>query len=276
MKRLVQLLRTQKAQIREARQARTGKATPTVLDIAPQVADAEADAAQLSKRAKQVTDGGARAAILGANDGLVTNLCLILGLAGANSSVDAVRLAGFASLIAGAFSMAAGEWVSVRSQAELTEGVVAELRRLIARNPALVLNRLAAVLVEDGFDPGLAKKAATELTLDEAQFMAFTSKTVFGIDTTTIGSPVTAAVSSFLLFSVGAILPLAPWFFTQGNTAVGVSIAITAVTSFLIGFVVSRLAGNSAWRGGMRQLTIVVFAAIVTYGVGKLFGTTVA
>lgn len=273
MSRLLRLVAARKGPIREAR---AGKATPTVLNIAPRVADPEADAAELTKRAKQVTDGGARAAILGANDGLVTNLCLILGLAGASSSVAAVRLAGLASLIAGAFSMAAGEWVSVRSQAELTEGVVAELRRLITRNPALVLNGLAAKLVDDGFDPGLAKKAATELTLDEAQFMAFASKTVFGIDTKAVGSPVTAAVSSFLLFSVGAILPLAPWFFTEGNTAVGASIAITAVTSFLIGFVVSRLAGNSAWRGGMRQLTIVVFAAVVTYGVGKLFGTTVA
>jgi hypothetical protein len=108
---------------------------PTHIPIERDVRDAAADTADLRRKADQVARGGTRAAVLGANDGLVTNLCLILAVAGASASQSSVRLAGFASLIAGAFSMAAGEWVSVRSQKELAVGLLSELRRLIARNP---------------------------------------------------------------------------------------------------------------------------------------------
>ncbi|MDP9075214.1 MAG: VIT1/CCC1 transporter family protein, partial [Actinomycetota bacterium] len=116
---------------------------PTQIPIEPRVADAASDADELAGRVAQVAKGGARAAVLGVNDGLVTNVCLILAVAGANASRTNVRLAGFASLVAGAFSMAAGEWVSVRSQVELLSGLVDELRRMVSRNPALVLNELA-------------------------------------------------------------------------------------------------------------------------------------
>ena len=262
--------------LRSCSVAEPGRVRPTRIPIDPRVEDAAADTAALRRKADQVSRGAARAAVLGANDGLVTNLCLILAIAGANASASAVRLAGFASLVAGAFSMAAGEWVSVGSHAELTSGLLGELRRLIARNPKLVLDELTTQLVADGFATETAKQASTELPLDEDRFLNFTAKTVFGVNPDELGSPVTAATSSFALFSLGALFPLAPWFFTSGAAAVAASILLTAVASLAIGGLVSRSSGNSASRGALRQLAIVVFASAITFGIGKAFGTAIA
>ncbi len=212
----------------------------------------------LRRKADQVQRGGARAAVLGVNDGLVTNLCLILGIAGASASASSVRLAGFASLIAGAFSMAAGEWVSVRSQAQMAAGLVGELKRLISRNPRLVMDELTNQLIEDGFGADTARKASAELPLDEERFLNFTSRTIFGVNPDELGSPLIAASSSLALFSVGALVPLLPWFFAHGNAAVALSVLLTAIASLLVGGLVSWTAGNSAVRGGARQLLIVV------------------
>lgn len=248
---------------------------PTQIPIERGVQDGAADAASLRRKADQVTRGGARAGVLGVNDGLVTNLCLILAIAGANAAPSSVRLAGFASLIAGAFSMAAGEWVSVRSQAELSGGLLTELRWLIGRNPRLILDQLVDELIEDGFARDTAKKASTELPLDEDKFLSFTARTVFGVHPGVLGSPVTAAVSSLALFSVGALIPLAPWFVTEGTAAVVVSVVLTAIASLFVGGLVSWWSGNSPTRGGGRQLAIVVLASGVTYGIGSLFGTAI-
>jgi vacuolar iron transporter family protein len=249
---------------------------PTIIPIDATVRDATADTAALRRKADQVSRGAVRAAVLGANDGLVTNLCLILAVAGANATPSAVRLAGFASLIAGAFSMAAGEWVSVTSHAELAAGLLDELRRLIARNPKLVLDELTTQLVDDGFASDTARQASTELPLDEQRFLNFTAKTVFGVNPDELGSPITAATSSLALFSLGALIPLAPWFVTEGAAAVAASVALTALASLIIGSLVSKSSGNSAPRGAMRQLAIVVVASAVTFGIGKLFGTAIA
>ena len=249
---------------------------PTTIPIDPSVRDAAADTAALRRRADQVSRGAARAAVLGANDGLVTTLCLILAVAGAGSTPSAVRVAGFASLVAGAFSMAAGEWVSVSSHKDLAGGLLGELRRLIARNPKLVLDELTAQLVDDGLAVETAMQASTELPLDEDRFLSFTARAVFGVNPDELGSPVTAATSSFALFAVGALIPLAPWFFTSGAAAVGTSIVLTALAGLLIGGLVSRSSGNSAVLGAVRQLAIVVFASAITYGIGALFGTTIA
>jgi len=249
---------------------------PTVIPIDPVVLDPAADTNALRRKAEQVSRGGVRAAVLGANDGLVTNLCLILAVAGADAAPSAVRLAGFASLIAGAFSMAAGEWVSVQSHRELAVGLLTELRRLVARNPKLVLGQLTDELVEAGFAEDTAMQASTELPLDEDCFLNFTARTVFGFNADDLGSPVVAATSSFVLFGIGALIPLFPWFFTSGAAAVGVSVGLTAVASLSIGGLVSRSSGNSTVAGATRQLAIVVFASAVTYGIGALFGTAIS
>jgi vacuolar iron transporter family protein len=244
--------------------------------IEPHPADRAADAAELRDRVTAVSRGAARAAVLGVNDGLVTNVCLILAVAGASASAGSVRLAGFASLIAGAFSMAAGEWVSVRSQVELYEGVLAELRALVQRNPGLVLNELSAKLTDAGFSTETARLAATELPLDEARFFHFTAQTVFGVNPDELGSPTVAALSSLALFSLGAAVPLAPWLFAAGTAATAASVTATGLVSMMVGAWVSRSAGRSPLAGAVRQLAIVVAAAAVTYGIGALFGTAVA
>ena len=143
---------------------------PYVDRIEARVVDQGRDAAELQSRVDAVARGGARAAVLGVNDGLVTNVCLILAVAGADADAGAVRVAGFASLIAGAFSMAAGEWVSVRSQVELFEGILAELRALVSRNPKLVLDELVSRLEDAGLGRETAQRASTELPLDEDRF----------------------------------------------------------------------------------------------------------
>ena len=259
-----------------APRAGTRPPRPTRIPIAPRVEDARADTEALQRKADQVTRGGARAAVLGVNDGLVSNLCLILGLAGASASQGAVRLAGVAALVAGAFSMAAGEWVSVRAQVELYTGVLGELRRLVGRNPHLVLSRLADKLEEAGMDTRTAQQASTEMPLDEDRFFAFCARTLFGVNTEELGSPMTAAVSSFVLFSVGAAVPLAPWFFIDGGAAVAWSIGLTAVITLVVGATVSWLSSAPVVRGASRQLAIVALASAVTFGVGKVFGTSVS
>jgi VIT1/CCC1 family predicted Fe2+/Mn2+ transporter len=249
---------------------------PTHIPIDPTVRDANADTEALRRKAQQVARGGARAAVLGANDGLVTNLCLILAVAGANAAPSSVRLAGFASLVAGAFSMAAGEWVSVSSHRELAVGLLDELRRLIARNPKLVLGELTTQLVTDGFADDTAAQASTELPLDEDRFLSFTARIMFGVNPNELGSPLTAATNSLALFAIGALIPLAPWFFTSGGAAVGISIFLTAAASLFIGALVSRSSGNSSFAGATRQLMIVALASAITYGIGALFGTAIA
>lgn len=249
---------------------------PLTETIDAEVVDGAADAAELKARTETVSRGAARAAVLGVNDGLVTNLSLIIAMAGASANQSAVRLAGFASLIAGAFSMAAGEWVSVRSQVELYQGILAELRSLVRRNPRLVLEQLATKMEDAGFGTDTARRAASELPLDEGRFFDFAARTLFGLDPEELGSPRVAAVSSLALFAAGALVPLAPWFFASGAVAVSLSIVLTAVASVAVGSWISSTSGNGLVRGGARQLGIVVVTAAVTWAIGKAFGTAVA
>lgn len=259
-----------------SRPDRRAKRLPYTARSAPRPVDAAADTTALRERAAAVNRGAARAAVLGVNDGLVTNVCLILAVAGASATAADVRLAGLASLIAGAFSMAAGEWISVRSQVELYDGVVGELRRLTERNPGLVVAELTDRLVDQGFAHDTAGRVATELPLDEEHFVEFSARTMFGVDPGELGSAWVAAGSSLGLFAAGAIVPLAPWFWIDGDSAIAWSFALTVVASMIVGVWVARSADRPAWIGGLRQLGIVVAASAVTYGIGSLFGTTVA
>jgi VIT1/CCC1 family predicted Fe2+/Mn2+ transporter len=237
--------------------------------------DPDGDAARLQERVTTVTRGAARAAVLGVNDGLVTTVCLVLAVAGASSGVNEVRIAGLASLIAGAFSMAAGEWISVRSQVELFDGIVGELDRLARRNPGLLLDALTSKLEDSGLATDTAQRVATELPLEGERFVEFTARTVFGFDPGEVGSPMVAAVSSFGLFTAGAIVPLVPWFITSGTPAIVASVAATAVASLAVGGWVSKTSDRPIAQGASRQLLIVLVASAVTYGIGTLFGTAI-
>ncbi len=252
--------------------------TPYTSKASARPTDAAGDAAELHRRVANVSRGAARAAVLGVNDGLVTNLCLILTVAGASASSDvsAVRLAGLASLIAGAFSMAAGEWVSVRSQVELYEGIVGELRRLSERNPRLLLEAMVSKLEDSGLATDTAQRVSTELPLDGDKFIGFSARTVFGFDTDELGSPRVAALSSLGLFAIGATVPLVPWFITSGTPAVIASAVATGAASLVVGGWVSRSSDRPIARGAARQLAIVIAASVVTYAIGKMFGTAVS
>lgn len=236
----------------------------------------ERDSKILAARAAQVQRGGARAAVLGVNDGLVSTLCIILGVAAAGGDQSAVLLAGFAGLIAGSISMAAGEWISVTAQVELFEGVLADLKKMIRKDKVLLEETLVDHLVEDGYETKTAKAATKELAADKGRFFETFAERVIGVNPDELGSPWVAAVSSFALFTVGALAPLAPWFFIGGNTGMIWSIVLTAIGGLIAGGYVANSSGKSLAYGAVRQFLIVLFASVVTYGVGHLFGTVIA
>ena len=251
-------------------------AVPARVGPQPEADDAYADAMALEGRITQVVRGAARAGVLGVNDGLVSNVCLILAVAGADASRSSVRLAGFASLIAGALSMAAGEWISVRSQVELFEGILGRLRTLVERSPELILDQLTERLESAGIARDTAQRASTELPLDEPRFLRFCANTLFGLNPDELGSPMTAALTSLCYFAAGALVPLIPWFVTEGTSAKLGSVVLTAAASLVVGGVVGRSSDRAPVPAAVRQLAIVVGASAVTYMIGKLFGTAVS
>jgi VIT1/CCC1 family predicted Fe2+/Mn2+ transporter len=233
------------------------------------------DAAILEKRAAEVQRGGARAAVLGVNDGLVSTLCIVLAVAAAGAAPDAVLLAGFAGLIAGAFSMAAGEWISVKSQVELFQGILTDLKAMMVHDKPLLTENLETSLAGSGYDAKTAQLASVDMSRQEDKFIDVYATQVIGMNPDELGSPWIAAGSSFVLFTFGAFAPLAPWLFTNGMFAVFLSIIFTGIGGLVVGAYVAYSSGKSMSYGALRQLGIIVFAAVVTYGVGYLFGVAV-
>ncbi|MFZ1458444.1 MAG: VIT1/CCC1 transporter family protein [Candidatus Saccharimonadales bacterium] len=231
------------------------------------------DSEILARRAAQVQGGAARAAVLGINDGLVSTVCLILGVAAASEGAQhPVLIAGFAGLIAGAFSMAAGEWISVKSQVELFEGILGDLKKLVKNDIALLRETLESKLVASGMSPKAAQTAAHDMAKKDTHFSEIYAVQVLGVNPDELGSPWTAAVSSLALFTLGSLVALAPWFFIGGSTAALLSIIFTSVVSLGVGAYIARSSGKSLWYGAIRQFLIVLLASAVTYGVGLLFG----
>lgn len=229
----------------------------------------------LAARAKQVQQGGARAAALGINDGLVSVLCLVVGVAASGASREAVLVAGFASVVAGAFLMAAGEWISVKSQVDLFEGVLSDLKHMIRRDRELLEENLEQHYVLDGYSPEVAKAATVDVAKDNKLFFQTYAEQVVGINPNELGSPWVAVVSSFLLFIVGSLAPLLPWFFAGSLTAIAWSVGFTALGSLITGAYVAYSSGKSLAAGAIRQFLIVALASAVTYGIGNLFGTVI-
>jgi VIT1/CCC1 family predicted Fe2+/Mn2+ transporter len=238
--------------------------------------DRRQDSEVLAKRALQVQRGGARAAVLGVNDGLVSTLCIVLGVAGAGATTHSVLLAGFAGVIAGAVSMAAGEWISVRSQVELFSGVLHDIRRLIGEDRPLLVDQIADSLSKTGHEDATAEKAAKEIAENDHHLMEAYARQVMGFNPDELGSPWVAAISSFVLFTVGALAPISPWFFGGGALAIWESVVFTALGSLIVGGYISSSSGKHIVRGALRQFGIVVLASAVTYGVGYLFGASIS
>jgi vacuolar iron transporter family protein len=242
----------------------------------PSKAEKIKDSQLLAKRAMQVQRGAARAAVLGVNDGLVSVLCIVLAVAAAGASGSNVLLAGFAGLVAGAVSMAAGEWISVRSQVELFEGILKDLKVLLKRDRELLVEQLGDTLAENGYSKKSALASAKEIAKDDSFLSNAYATQVMGFNPDELGSPWIAASSSFALFTVGALAPIAPWVFTEGNPAIWLSIILTSVGSLIVGGYIATTSGKNIPAGALRQFGIVLLASAVTYGIGYLFGITVA
>ncbi|MFZ1360546.1 MAG: VIT1/CCC1 transporter family protein [Candidatus Saccharimonadales bacterium] len=231
----------------------------------------------LAARAAQVQRGGARAAVLGVNDGLVSTLCIVVGVAATGADNHTVLVAGLAGLLAGAISMAAGEWISVKAQVELFEGVLADLKHAVKKDRTALVDNLAKNFEEHGIDTKTAAHAAADVAKTNKQFMSMYSAQIIGVNEDELGSPWVAAVSSFLLFTAGALVPLVPWFMNiHGVTGIVIASALTGFAGLFVGGYTARTSGRPVVYGAFRQFAIILFSAIVTYGIGHLFGVAIA
>ena len=227
-------------------------------------------------RHRDVQGGAARAAVFGISDGLVSNVALILGIAGASTDPTFVRVAGVSGLLAGAISMAAGEYVSLRAQAELVERELEIERRSIADNPEAETAELAAIYRERGLDPDHAKQVAEGLMADPEVALDVHAREELGVNPTQLGNPMVASASSFGSFALGAFVPLVPWLGGGGNNAVWASVILGLSVAALVGAVLARLTERSVVRTVARQLLVVGGACAATYLLGTALGTSVA
>lgn len=215
--------------------------------------------------------GVLRAAIFGANDGLVSNVSLIMGVAGAGVSNKVILLAGVAGLLAGAFSMAGGEYISMRVQREVFERLIHLEAHELGTDPEGEREELASLYERKGLSRELATRLADELMRDPQVALDTHAREELGLDPREgLGSPWAAAGSSFLTFSLGAVVPLAPFVVGSGDTAVIASAVLSALALFGVGGSMAMLTGKSLWVSGVRMLLVGTGAALVTFGVGKL------
>jgi VIT1/CCC1 family predicted Fe2+/Mn2+ transporter len=231
------------------------------------------EAPQVGHEHPDVTGGWLRPAVFGASDGLVSNLALIAGVAGGTRGADAstaVVLAGFAGLAAGAFSMAVGEYTSVASQSEAAAHEVEKERREIIANPEAETRELAAMYMQKGVDEHLANEVARQIHEDVDRAVKVHAREEFGVDPHDLASPMLAAVSSFVAFAIGALIPLFPYLLGATNLMPG--LVITLVALFGAGAVVTQVTTRPWWYGGVRQMLMGGIAAAITYGVGALVG----
>ncbi|HET7483655.1 MAG TPA: VIT1/CCC1 transporter family protein [Actinomycetota bacterium] len=232
--------------------------------------------ARLEGRHRSASANSLRASVLGANDGLLSNFSLVMGVAGADLSGNGILIAGFAGLLAGAGSMAMGEWISVQSSRELYERQIGIERQELAERPEEEREELALIYMAKGLPEAEARALADRLMSDPTTALDTLAREELAVDPDDLGgSAMGAAVSSFLLFAMGAILPVIPFMFLEGFAAIVTSAAISAAGLFGIGAAITLFTGRSAWVSGGRQLAIGAAAAALTYGVGLLLGVAV-
>jgi VIT1/CCC1 family predicted Fe2+/Mn2+ transporter len=241
---------------------------------ATQSPPAPAASEAVAEHHRNVQGGIIRAGVFGVSDGLLTNVSLILGVAGANPSGGIVRLAGLAGLVAGAFSMAAGEYVSMRAQSELIHRELNIEREALRSSPQEERAELIAVYERRGVPQEVAASVADALMRDPEIALEVHSREELGVDPARTGSPWGAAGSSFVTFAAGAIVPLVPWFFLSGWPAVVISIILGAAASLCIGGAVGYFSGRSIARAALRQVVIAAVAAAVTFGIGRAVGVS--
>jgi VIT1/CCC1 family predicted Fe2+/Mn2+ transporter len=219
--------------------------------------------------------GSLRAAIFGMNDGLLSNLSLILGVAGAGVEPRTVVVTGFAGLLAGAFSMAAGEYTSVASQRDLLRRQVEMEKREIEEAPEEEAAELALIFKQKGLSTEQASRTAAELLKNPESAADSLVREELGLDPDELGDPRAAALSSFAMFSVGAVIPIVPFLLATGNAAVASAATLAFLVLAGVGGLVGFLSGTSVWLSAARMVGLAALAAGVTYGIGRLFGAAV-
>ena len=232
--------------------------------------------ARLEGRHRAVGGNALRAAVLGANDGLVSVLSLVMGVAGANSSNSAILVAGLAGTLAGACAMAMGEWLSVQSARELAQRQIAIERDELAEVPEEEQEELSLIYQAKGLQQDEADALAAKLMADKDNVLDTLTREELGLDPEELGgSAWEAAITSFFLFLAGAVAPVAPFLFLSGTPAIVTSLAASGIALFLIGSAITLLTGRRVLFSGLRQLLIGMAAAAVTFGIGHLIGVSV-
>ena len=230
--------------------------------------------AQLEGRHRGTSGGNAlRAAVLGSSDGLTSNLSLVMGVAGASLQPHQILLTGLAGLLAGALSMAIGEWLSVQSARELYSRQIDVEREELEQAPEEEREELSLIYQAKGLGAAAANDLAARIVADPTTALDTLAREELGIDPSELGgSAWEAAIASFLLFAVGAIIPVIPFTFLAGLTAVAVSIGLSIVGLGLIGAGITLTTGSPLWKASGRQIIMGVAAALITFGLGRLVG----
>ena len=233
--------------------------------------------ARLEGRHRSVGGNALRAAVLGANDGLVSIFMLIMGVAGAAMTSTAILLTGLAGLLAGAISMALGEWISVQSSRELFQRQILIEKEEIESAPEEEIAELALIYQARGMQEAAAIQLAEQIMSDRENALQVLSQDELGIDPEELGgSAWEAAITSFLLFAMGGILPVIPFAFLSGLPAIALSAALSAVGLFIVGAAITLFSGRSVFYSGMRQVIFGLLAAAMTYLIGRFMGVSVS
>ena len=231
---------------------------------------------QLEGRHRSAGGNALRAAVLGANDGLVSNLSLVMGVAGATLAGKGVLIAGVAGLLAGAISMALGEWLSVQSSRELYAHQIATEAEEIQTSPEEEAGELALIYESRGFDKETARSLADKVLSNKDTALDTLAREELGVNPEELGgSAWEAAITSFILFALGAIIPVAPFIFASGMTAVFISIGLSTIGLFALGAVITLFTGRTVLYSGFRMVIFGLLAAAVTFGIGRLIGVSI-
>jgi VIT1/CCC1 family predicted Fe2+/Mn2+ transporter len=219
-----------------------------------------------------VSGGWLRPAVFGAMDGLVTNIALISGVGGGGVSAHNIILTGSAGLVAGAISMGLGEYTSVRTQNDQVAYEVAKERRELEHNPVAEAEELAIRWIDRGLPPDLAREVAAAVAANPEEALRVHAQEELGVNPQDVPSPWVAAISSFVCFSIGALIPLLPYL--VGLTNLWFSLVFGGVGLFVAGALTARFTSQRWWRSGVRQLLLGALAAAATYGIGHLIGVS--
>ncbi len=235
---------------------------------------------EVGQRHRSVSGGNLRASVFGVNDGLVSNAALVMGVAGAGTEPRMVLMTGVAGLLAGALSMAAGEYVSVRSQRDMYEYQIALEKEELDEYPEEEAEELALIYAARGMDLDTARAMTRELVTRPEQALDVLAREELGLNPDDLGSPLGAASSSFLAFSIGAILPLLPFLAApalqwSATVTIGWTVGVTLVALALVGLAISLFTGRGAWSGAARMVLIGGGAGLLSWFVGRLLGVAI-